>query len=286
MNKPLFLETEAAFGHFDEAKHVLVVTCSGQLTDETTRQVYQWIEELTQINPSAAIINGAIFDFQKVTDLEGGNLLAALEGERINRQFDLKALPIAVIVPSNYLRAVFQQAIAESPQPERRRIVSSIEEAFEFLEQFKQKSDQPSVDILDMPRATCQYDEAHYLAYITYYGVLTAEVTAQVYSWLARVFDHYGVKTMRRCVFDFRNVSRFHPSNTNKITESSANLNRNYDMSHIPVALIVQSYYQEQFVQSTLRHTPQEERKHVVKSIDEAWAFMDSFHGSKEDGGN
>jgi hypothetical protein len=279
MDKALFLEMDGTLGQYDQAKQIAFIVYSGRLTTATTQRVYQWMNGLLEknlIQPSQ--IRGCIFDFQKVTDMEENNILfAQKQSETLNQKFDLSTIPVSLIVPYNDLRGNLQQVLDHSPQPERKHIVLSIEEAFEFVSQFNPQSGEPPLNTLDTPQVTGHYDDTQHLAYITYYDVVTADVTADVYGWMGRVVDHYGDKAMGSCVFDFRKVSRFDHTNTRKISQTSGQLNVNYDLSHVPVPLIVRDDKQEQLVRVTLHLTPQEKRKRLVKSVDEAWAFIDEF---------
>jgi|SRR5579859_1874299 len=279
MNKPYSLEIDGAFGQYDEAKQVVFVVYSGHLTAAITTKVYDWMTDLLEkelVKPSQ--ISGTIFDFQKVTDMEDSNTVIAQEqSEKLNKKFDLSTIPVALIVGYNDLRGKLQGILDRSPQPERKRIVLSIDEAFEFLKQFKQQSDQTSITILDTPQVTCVYDDTSHLAYITYYDVVTADVTAEVYAWMFRMCDHYGAQHFHYCVFDFRKVSRFDHTNTRKIGQSAGQLNVNYDLNHVPVPLIVRDGNQEQLVRMAMHLTPQEKRKRIVKSIGEAWVFMNDY---------
>ncbi len=279
MNKPYSLEIEGAFGQYDQAKQILYIVYSGHLTAATTTKVYEWMTELLDkehINPMH--VSGALFDFQKVTDMEEANgVIAQGESQKLNQKFDLHAIPVAIIVGYNDLRGKLQEIVDRSPQPERKSLVLNIEEAFEFLKQFKLHPEQPSVNVLDTPQVTGQFDEDTHLAYITYYDVLTADVTADVYAWTGRVADKVNVKNIHTAIYDFRRVSRFDHTNTRKIGQSSGQLNVSYDFSHVAVALLVRDSSQEQIVRMMMHLTPQEKRKRIVKSLVEARAFLDEF---------
>jgi hypothetical protein len=226
---------------------------------------------------SPSLITGCIFDFQHVTEMEETNILTAQgESTKLNEKFDLSTIPVSLIVPYNSVRESLQRIVDGSPQPERKRIVLSIEEAFEFIQQNTQQTDQPVLTILDTPQVTGYYDDVNRLAYITYYDTLTGDVTADVYAWMFRVCDHYGTKHIHYCVFDFRRVTRFDHGNTRKIGQSSGQMNVSYDLSHVPVPLIVHDG-NEQLVRMAMHLTPQEKRKRIVKSLDEAWTFMNEY---------
>ena len=49
-------------------------------------------------------------------------------------------------------------------------------------------------------------------------------------------------------------------------------------MSHIPVALITGTPLQTEWVRVTMKIMPDQDRKRVVKTMDEAIAFIDEFH--------
>ena len=49
-------------------------------------------------------------------------------------------------------------------------------------------------------------------------------------------------------------------------------------MSHIPVGLIVRTIYQEQMVRISTKLTQQTQRMKIVKSMDEALAFIQEWN--------
>jgi hypothetical protein len=116
---------------------------------------------------------------------------------------------------------------------------------------------------------------------IKYIGKLTPEVTAGVYKWMYENIQRHGIDKIRGGIFDFREVTSFHIANLHTIRRSSGNLNADFDMSHIPTALVVSNPVQATMVRTSLFVTSQDKRKKIVYSMEEGRAFIDSYHQAK-----
>jgi len=126
--------------------------------------------------------------------------------------------------------------------------------------------------------AKCYFGEEHSIAFVTYSGAIGGDVTTHVYDWVAQVFETYGVKAVRGSVFDFRDVTEFLNTNLRAVQKRSTGLNLQVDMTHIAVGLIVKkNLAQENMVRTALKLSPQETRKRVVYSMDEALAFVNEY---------
>lgn len=140
---------------------------------------------------------------------------------------------------------------------------------------------------MDIPRlehenVTGYYDDTTHLLRVTYKGVVNAEVSARVYAWIGELVATMGLGESKGSVYDFRQVKDFAPGNVTTTQSRSSNLNTKIDMSKHPVALIASNIYQQKMVESVMHITPQEKRKRVVKSEDEALNFIQEFIKSLE----
>jgi hypothetical protein len=77
-----------------------------------------------------------------------------------------------------------------------------------------------------------------------------------------------------RVLLDSRNLT--------SAQRQSQQFNTKADVSNHPVALLVDTFMQEQILQVELKISPQQDRKRIVRSEDEAYAFIASFHPVNE----
>lgn len=111
-----------------------------------------------------------------------------------------------------------------------------------------------------------------------YDEVLTAEATASLYVKGAKLAQEVGLDNIRGMVFDFRRVKRFDKKNMATAQRESYRANSRLDMSHIPVALLVETPLQETTVRISAQVTPDQDRKQIVHTLEEASAFIDAWH--------
>jgi uncharacterized protein YggU (UPF0235/DUF167 family) len=227
------------------------------------------------------VLDGAVFDFRDVTQFDNSNLTSAQRrSEAFNSKFDLSRIPAALIVGDSYQQRMMRISLNISPQQNRKRIVSSVEDAIKFIREFNSKNrdaDEITSNI-DPTKATCHYDKEQRILYVTYLNELTPEITGQVYNYIGSLLQSIGAEAILGGIFDFRQVKKFHSSNVSTVQRTSTNLNVNYDMSHIAVALIANGLQQENTVRISMRVTPQEHRKRIVNSVEDAMAFITEFH--------
>ena len=87
----------------------------------------------------------------------------------------------------------------------------------------------------------------------------------------------------RGSIYDFRLVTDFTNRNATTTQRESGKLNRNVDMRNHPVALLVNTIFQEQFVKAFMQLTPGDQRKRIVRSEEDALAFIANFHRTLSD---
>jgi hypothetical protein len=133
---------------------------------------------------------------------------------------------------------------------------------------------------VDEPRITTYFDEATRIMHVVYRQDLATEITLKFYHWREELLDQVDVKTIKGTIVDFRKVIQFPPLNLPTVYKESRDANRDVDMSHIPVAYIVATPQQERNVQLSMKVTPQASRRRIVKSDEEALAFIAEWHQS------
>ncbi|RMG83051.1 MAG: hypothetical protein D6712_13665 [Chloroflexi bacterium] len=138
----------------------------------------------------------------------------------------------------------------------------------------------PRIDSDDL---TAYFDDEHYITYVVYRGVLTDQQTLRVYAWMgellkAAIAAGLGLNDLYGSVYDFREVTNFKQYNLSTVMRESQKVNTKMNLSHVPVALLVQSPLQEELLRIALKLTPQDYRKKVVHSEQEALDFIEQWH--------
>ena len=134
---------------------------------------------------------------------------------------------------------------------------------------------------LETPDVIAYYDEEQHLVFITYSEALTTDITKAVYEWANRIATSDEVAKSRGSIYDFRQVRKFNLGNLTTVQQKSTQLNRKEDFSHHAVALIVDTFYQESMVRTAMQISPGQDRKRIVHSMEEALAFIESFHNKR-----
>lgn len=131
---------------------------------------------------------------------------------------------------------------------------------------------------LNETNVTAHIDIDTGLIHVVYQETITPQVTKQFYEWLYDIASKHDLAGIQGATFDFRNVKTFHQSNLRTAQKESRSANNKLSMSHIPVALVVQTIYQEQMVRISINLTQQTQRMKIVKSMDEAFAFIKEWN--------
>ena len=136
------------------------------------------------------------------------------------------------------------------------------------------------VERLDTPGVSGYFDEADKLLKVTYRGVLTSDVTSLMYRWLGRLIStaEGDISEARGSIYDFRELTYIDIANLLAAQQNSTHLNVKFDMRNHPVALVVATNEQRDFVTMSMHVTPEETRKKIVTSLAEAQQFINDFH--------
>lgn len=274
------LETDEMFAHYDGVKQILFIQYYRAASAEVTHQAYQWIRD---ISTKLTDIRGCVYDFRKVRHFRPDNQSAVTkESEAINEELDFSSVPVAIVVDNMYQEQMVKKTLSNTPQTERKTIVYTFPEAFQFFRDFHDKHDTPPLEYgkfdFDSDGASVTFDPETQIMRIMYYGVVTPQTTSDVYSKMIENVGIAKVENVRAGFFDFRHVSQFDNSNMRVVQRNSSNMNVSYDMSHIAVALVVEGLFQDRMVRTAMKVTPQEERKRVVQSYKQAHEFTNEFH--------
>ena len=139
-----------------------------------------------------------------------------------------------------------------------------------------------SIAPLEMENASARYDDESQIAFIKYSGVLTAEESTAVYDWLADLVEAVGLETIYGEVFDFREVKEFAPDNLMQARRNSRRYNMRNRVRHLPVAMIISNFYQEEILRGPMQNVEENKRKTLVREMDDALAFLKQWHEDQE----
>jgi len=131
---------------------------------------------------------------------------------------------------------------------------------------------------LEIEQASAVYDPETQIATIIYRGALTADVNLRVYEWLENLYNDIGTEKFIGQIFDFRQVTDFDRSNLITARRNSNRINMALDTSHIPVALLINDPYHEEMLRAGMRISPENIRKHIVWTEDDAHAFIQQYN--------
>ena len=131
---------------------------------------------------------------------------------------------------------------------------------------------------LEIEQASATYDSDTGIIYVAYNGILTGEPAKEVYAWLGELYQEIDINSMYGQVFDFRQVTEFDNSNLKTARRTSNRMNMSVDTSSVPVAMIVGDPYHQEILLGSMRISPENVRKKIVWSEDEAQEFLDSWH--------
>ncbi|MGB1288737.1 MAG: hypothetical protein ACPG7F_19545 [Aggregatilineales bacterium] len=101
---------------------------------------------------------------------------------------------------------------------------------------------------------------------------------AAVYAWLQVLFISEGVDSIYGEIFDFRQVEEFSPDNLMNARQKSRTMNLRMDTRRLPVAMVVNDVFQEQILRGPMRNVPENPRKRIVETIEDAHAFLHEWH--------
>ena len=136
------------------------------------------------------------------------------------------------------------------------------------------------IKALKTEQIEADFDEVRGFLLVKYCGELSSDVTKQFYGWLMGEMqaNPEKVSEARGSIYDFRDVTDFGMDNLSATQQSSKQVSKQADVTNHPVALIVNDVYQEGMVKLSMQVTEQQERKRIVKSVDEAVAFIQSWY--------
>jgi len=132
----------------------------------------------------------------------------------------------------------------------------------------------------ETPDFVAYYDSEKAVAMIQYRNTLTSKVTAAAYLWLHDLLAGIDIAAVKGCFFDFQPVKIFQFGNIQEVRRQSGELNRTYDLSHIPVALVVKDIYQEEIVTQGMQLNPQQKRLKLVHSLEDGYQFFEAFRAT------
>ena len=137
------------------------------------------------------------------------------------------------------------------------------------------------VEPLQQENAQAHFDPESHIAYITYNGILTADTSVAVYDWLADLTEAVGIDNVYGEVFDFREVEEFMPDNLISARKNSRRMNMRNNVKKLPVAMVVKDFVQEEILRGPMQNPKENQRKRIVRTMDEALAFITSYRNQQ-----
>lgn len=138
---------------------------------------------------------------------------------------------------------------------------------------------------LEKEQVSAFYDTEAKLLRVTYRGVLSPQISTEFYAWLGTAMQTNPTLILeaKGSIFDFCQVTDFVNSNLSTVRKQSQNLSQSSDdVKNHPVALVVKTALQERMVSVTMKLTPQNDRKKVVYSIEDAQKYIIEWHKKHE----
>jgi hypothetical protein len=131
---------------------------------------------------------------------------------------------------------------------------------------------------LQQPQVEARYEPENQIVYVRYTGVLGSDASDRAYTWLAELINKIGIENIYGEIFDFTQVTQFQPDNIINARKNSRKLNLRVNIHETPVAMIVRDAVQEEILRGPMRNVPENKRKRIVHSDEEALAFFEEWH--------
>lgn len=113
-------------------------------------------------------------------------------------------------------------------------------------------------------------------------GELHPEVSATGYKISNEYLAKYGTEKYRGVVTDFRKVTKFPNANTTVTRNQSKRINQKVDLSGFPIALLVDTLMQEQFVWMVAKVNGTAHRSQIVRTLEDAFVFIDDYRAKQD----
>jgi hypothetical protein len=140
-----------------------------------------------------------------------------------------------------------------------------------------------NIERLDREHVKAHYNSEQRVAYIAYRGILGAGASNAAYTWLEDVISSVGIDNIYGEIFDFTKVTQFQPDNLIDARKNSRKLNLRVNIHNTPVAMIVRDEVQREILRGPMRNVPENKRKRIVTSEEEAFRFFDEWYRELQD---
>jgi hypothetical protein len=141
-----------------------------------------------------------------------------------------------------------------------------------------------AIPVLDTETVRAEYNAETKILCVTYFGILSPDVTNQYYGWLIPIMQNHPhlVTEARGSIYDFRQVTDFRSSNITTARKQSQTASQSAELKNHPVALVVETPLQERMVSVMMKLTEQTDRKKLVSSVEEAQDYITAWHKTHE----
>lgn len=131
---------------------------------------------------------------------------------------------------------------------------------------------------LQQEQVQAHYEPEEKIVYVRYTGILGSDASDSAYNWLAQLIEEIGIDNIYGEIFDFCAVTQFQPDNLINARKHSRKLNLRVNVHETPVAMVVRDAVQEEILRGPMRNVPENRRKRIVHSYDEALAFFEEWY--------
>lgn len=135
-----------------------------------------------------------------------------------------------------------------------------------------------AIPSIDEANVSAYFDADQAVAFVTYRGNIGADESRTAYQWLTQLIDTLGENAIRGEVFDFSKVRMFTTDNLLEARRHSRRLNLALTEHAFPVAMIISTAMHEEILRGPMQVVPENTRKRIVRSDEEAIAFIDLWH--------
>jgi hypothetical protein len=137
-NHPYVLNSEGASLYYDKDRHILSVIYYGSINPAVTADAYATGAAI--IGHYGLDIRGSIFEFRHVIDFDNSNLNAVRRTSgSLNTNYDMNHIAVALLVGTMMQESMVRMVMKITPQEERKRIVHSYEDCYQFIDNYHLK---------------------------------------------------------------------------------------------------------------------------------------------------
>lgn len=122
------------------------------------------------------------------------------------------------------------------------------------------------------------YDDYLQIARVTYPSELNGVITIRMYRWFEEVANAVGISHIKGALFNFCDVTYFHPNNLRTARRESKRINEKFDLKFFANAFFVEDLRQEHMLRVSMKLTQNSDRLRIVHSEADGIKFIEDWH--------